>query len=112
MSDDRLPTALWVDGHLKTLQIRAVPYYIWNTGERNSGVVLVKINALNGWCVLLIQQRNLEGVMGWMHALGKEEVEEREADEYIRRAIARDPDLWAIEIEDRDKQNPFDGDIF
>jgi hypothetical protein len=48
-----------------------------------------------------------------MHALkpkaGKEEIAESEIDAYIRRSIERDPDVWAIEIEDKEMSNPFGG---
>lgn len=112
MSDDRLPTKLWVDAHLKILTMAGTPYYIHNTGNYASGIVLVKINGLGEGCRLLQQQRNLEGEMGWMALFKGEPVAETEADEYIRRAIDRDPDLWVIEIEDREMNNPFEGKIF
>lgn len=113
MSDDRLPTSLWVDAHLAQLSARGIPYYILNKGPEDSGIVLLKLFApAERECCLLIQQRNFEGVMGWMHALGQNSVEERKADEYIARAIVRDPDLWVIEIEDAQMHNPFEGKIF
>lgn len=107
----RLPVHLWVEAQLKPLNDRGIFYYIQHRGEQNTGTVLLKINGLSGQCSLLIQQRDLNGKLGWMHALRKERVEERDADQYIQRAISRDPDLWVIEIEDRDMNNPFEGDI-
>lgn len=107
----RLPVHFWIDAQLKPLNDRGIFYYIAQKGERNSGIVLLKLNGLNGSCSLLIQQRNIDGKMGWMHAMGKELVEERDADQYIQRSISRDPDLWVIEIEDREMKNPFEGKI-
>ena len=46
--------------------------------------------------------------MGWVNALDKESLEERAADEYIQRSKARDPDLWVIEIEQDNLDNPFE----
>ena len=112
MSDDRLPTALYVDAHLAQLTAQGIPYYILNKGPEASGIVMLKLFAPGKSCQLLIQQRDFEGVMGWMHALGSENVEERDADAYITRAIGRDPDLWVIEIEDAQMRNPFEGKVF
>lgn len=65
------------------------------------GIVLQKISDMSGKCRLLIQQRDLDGKLTWVNALDCEIAEEREADSYIKRATARDPDLWVVEIEDR-----------
>ncbi|MBU0859200.1 MAG: DUF1491 family protein, partial [Alphaproteobacteria bacterium] len=37
---------------------------------------------------------------------------EGEVDAYITRAVNMDPDLWVIEVEDREKRNPFEGKVF
>lgn len=112
MSDDRLPTKLWIDAHLKVLTDTGKTYYIHNTGNHASGMVLIKINGLGEGCKVLQQQRNLDGEMGWMASFKGEIVAEKEADDYIQRAVDRDPDLWVIEIEDREMSNPFEGKEF
>ncbi len=107
----RLPVYIWIEAQLKPLNDKGVFFYIHQRGEQNSGTILLKLNGLEGQCRMLVQQRNLDGEMGWMDAIGKELVEELQADQYIQRAITRDPDLWAIEIEDREMKNPFEGDM-
>lgn len=110
-SSDRLPVHLWIDAQLKPLNDKGIFYYIHQRGEKNTGTILLKLNNLEGVCGMLIQQRDFDGNLGWMNAMKKEQVEEADADAYIQRAISRDPDLWVIEIEDRDMQNPFEGNI-
>lgn len=112
MTDDRLPTALWVDAHLHALTLQGTPYYIVNKGAYAAGTVMVKIVAVGEGCKLLQQQRDLNGLLGWLGLFKGETVAESEADAYIRRAVGRDPDLWVIEVEDRSLANPFEGKIF
>ncbi len=112
MSDDRIPTAVWIDAHLRKLQSEGKSCYIVNKGAYASGTVLLKINTLGQGCLMLQQQRHPDGDLGWMKLMKGQMVPEGEADEYIRRAVDRDPDLWAVEIEDREGFNPFEGRIF
>ncbi len=115
MTDDFLPTALWVESHIAQCQSACIPVYVINKGAHSGATVLLKINGLGNGCHILTQVRNSENNLCWMHALGnslgKEEIAESEIDAYIRRSIERDPDVWAIEIEDKEMKNPFGGDI-
>ncbi|MCB9984053.1 MAG: DUF1491 family protein [Rhodospirillales bacterium] len=109
MVDDRLPTGLWVDAVLTPLNGRGIFYYITQKGNHASGLILLKLNGLKGRARLLTQQRDfLDDKLVWAAALDEETVSETAADEYIARAIARDPDLWALEIEDEAMENPFE----
>jgi len=112
MDEGRLPTSLYVDAILKQCEIDFIPYYILQKGELSSGVVLAKLNRLDGTVALRIQQRDfMTGKLGWGDALNDAEIEERKADEYIERSKLRDPDLWVIEFESRDLINPFEKDL-
>lgn len=110
--EDRLPTALWIDAHLRKLNASGQMYYVVNKGAYASGTVLIKVTNTQEGCFVYQQQRNLEGEMGWMTLFRGKAVEEKDADDYIRRAIDRDPDLWVIEVEGPRAENPFDGPVF
>lgn len=109
MMDETLPTATWVQAGLALCSGRGVPAAVLNKGDPHTGVVLVKIATLDGFCRLLTQQRDLTGRLRWVDALpDQDRPSDADADSYMRRAHHRDPDLWMIEIEDRHARNPFD----
>ena len=102
MTDARLPTSLWVEAHVRQCSTEGVPVYVARRGDGSSGTVLLKLNQLEQGCRVLTQMRDMEGRLGWLSALGKDLVAEEDADAYLARAAARDPDLWVVEIEDRE----------
>lgn len=99
--ETRIPVHLWVEAEIRRLSVEGFGVYVTARGDKTGGIVLQKISNLQGQCRLLIQQRDLNGKLGWVNALADEIVEENTADSYIQRASSRDPDLWVIEIEDR-----------
>jgi hypothetical protein len=60
---------------------------------------------------MLSQSRDLDGALAWLPAKGGEVLAEAEADAYIARAVQRDPDLWVVDIEDREGRHPFEGKV-
>lgn len=113
MDDGQLPTQLWIDAHLRTFTQKGGFYTIINKGAYARGTVMLKLFAPGRGVMVLQQQRDLaSGAMGWLALFSGEAVAEDKADEYIQKAVGRDPDLWVIEIEDREFRNPFEGKIF
>ncbi len=106
---DRIPTHIWLEAKMRELSAQGIGVYVANRGDRMGGLVLLKISDMAGHCRLLTQQRNPDGVLAWMPALRDEITDEKSADDYIARAVNRDPDLWVIEVEDREMKNPFNG---
>lgn len=77
------------------------PVYIVKKGDISSGTVIQKISNMAGDCKLMGQQRDLLGKLVWINLLQDDIVPEPEADTYIKKSILRDPDVWVIEIEDK-----------
>ena len=111
IAQDDLPTGLWVEAQCAKLSAQAIPYYITQKGNHGSGVVMLKLLGQGANCNLLMQQRNLDGNMEWIHALNEETIAESKADAYIKTSITRDPDLWVIEIENIDADTLFNMEI-
>jgi len=105
----RIPTELWIKAHLRRLAVRGVPAVVARRGDAHGGMVILKVNRLDLGCHVLTQTRDLDGALCWLSALDGRLVAESEADAYIARQTARDPDLWVVEVETRDGDHGFEG---
>lgn len=112
MDDARLPTDVWVMAHVRRCNDEGIPAIVARKGEAKDGTLVLKLNRLEGGCRVLSQARDIDGALGWLAAFDGEWVPETEADAYIARTTARDPDLWVVEIEHRDGWHPFEGEVF
>ncbi len=104
----RIPTHLWVEAKIRELSAQAIGVYVTHHGEKMGGMVLLKLSNMAGECKLLTQQRDLDGLLGWVNVFQDEIIEEKKADEYIGRSINRDPDQWVIEVEEQKMKNLFE----
>lgn len=113
MADDgRIPAELWVAAQLKACHAQNMPAFLSRRGAAMGGIVLVKVaDPVARQARIYTQSRDFEGNSGWLAAFEGECVDEREADAYIGRAVARDPDLWVLEVENRGSVMPFEGKI-
>jgi hypothetical protein len=108
--DGRLPTGLWVSAHLRQGNAAGIPMMVVRKGDPGRGTVLLKINCLDGRCWVLTQIRH-RGRLAWSRGTGPAAVSEAEADRYVERQLGFDPDLWVIEIEDRQGRTWFEGEV-
>ncbi len=88
-----------------------IPVTVARRGDEDAGVILLKLNRGDLGFEVLAQIRSAGGELAWQRATGPAPVPETDADAYIARAVNRDPDLWVVEIEDRDARPLFPGAI-
>jgi GMP synthase (glutamine-hydrolysing) len=111
MTEPRLKTALWVKACVRQGDIDGIAVTIVRKGDPDGGSVLVKLNRFEQGCMVLAETRDSTGARAWIQGTGASVVEEAVADAYIARNRKIDPDLWVIEVEDRDGRLPFEAKI-
>jgi hypothetical protein len=110
MEDDRLPTHLWVKAHIRSADQQGVPMMVVRKGDPSRGTVILKLNRLDRTFTVLVQAREGEALV-WSRGTGPDPVPEADADAYIVRQTRYDPDVWVIEVEDRQGRHWFEGTI-
>jgi hypothetical protein len=98
----RLRAGIWVRALIRRAETAGAAAYVARKGDETAGVVLVKVSTLDGLARVLSPSTGLDGGRLWLRATGAAPVVEAEAEAYIARQLKYDPDLWVIEIEDRD----------
>ncbi len=107
----RLKTNLVVQAAVRLCALRAVPIAVTRRGDADAGTILVKLNRKDLGFAVLAQTRGKNGESAWIRATGEALVDEQTADAYIARQLKRDPDLWVVEIEDREGRPVFAGPV-
>ncbi|EKE44078.1 hypothetical protein OCGS_1594 [Oceaniovalibus guishaninsula JLT2003] len=102
----RLTADFWVGAYLRRLAAEGIPAFVVARGDATAGAVLVKCATLDGQA--RAYQRSFDMMTGarvWMELLAGTDAE-------VDRAIAgqrrTDPDLWVIEVEDREGRHMLD----
>ena len=74
--------------------------YLLRRGAEEAGAVFLKLNRLNGALTVLSPARRGEERV-WTRPLG-DAADEARCAEYLTKQIRFDPDIWIVEIEDRE----------
>ncbi len=96
-----LSTDIWVAALIRRAELGGAFAVVAKKGDARAGSVLVKaLNRGDGTTRLYSEATRGDGERIWMRpALSDQEAE---LDRYIERARRIDPDLWVVEIEDRE----------
>ncbi len=94
----RLTADFWVRAYLARLRLADIPAYVTSHGDGTAGAVVVKVNRLDGTAAALARSWDATGARTWTPLADGPEAE---VDAALARQRRYDPDLWIIELEDR-----------
>jgi hypothetical protein len=95
-----LATDIWVGALIRRAEQGGGFAVVVRKGDVRAGAVLVKVlNTADRSSRLYAEATRLDGERVWMQPANS--TVEQDLDSYIERAVRIDPDLWVIEIEDR-----------
>ncbi len=102
----RLTAEFWVQAYLARLRLMDIPAFVTAHGDDTAGAVLVKLNTLDGQACAFHRTYDLmSGDRRWDELAKGGEFD---VDHSIRRQQEFDPDLWVIEVEDRQGRHLLD----
>ena len=108
----RLKAELWVKAYLRQCSGHGIFGAVVRRGDEDAGAVYVKVNYLDGRVALYgpapAGMAGTDSVRAWTACLPDITVPEADADEYLSRQLSFDPDIWVVEIEDREGRHFMD----
>jgi hypothetical protein len=97
----RLKAGIFVRALIRRAEVAGAQAFVVRKGSEEAGAVFLKIARLDGTSLVLSQARRGEGELVWVKPLG-EAVDDAKAAVYFEKQMKFDPDLWIVEIEDRE----------
>ena len=97
----RLKSGFYVRAIIRRAEAAGAQAYVVKKGAEEAGAIFLKVSRLDGSCTVLNQVTAGEGERMWARPLG-ESCEEARASTYFEKQKKFDPDLWIVEIEDRE----------
>ncbi len=111
----RLRSDIWVAAYLRRCGVEGANAVLRRRGAAEAGAIFIKIDRLDGAAALygpaphsaaMAPGRGVERMFARAHK--PEWISSLEADQRLDREIAFDPDLWIVEVEDREGRIWFD----
>jgi hypothetical protein len=97
----RLKAGIFVRALLRRAQVQGASAFVVRSGAEDAGAIILVVAKLDGTVLVLNQVRDAKGELAWAQPLGGWTDEARAAG-WCDRQVKFDPDLWIVEIEDRE----------
>ena len=102
----RLTSQLWVQSYLNRLRLKEIPAFVSLKGDLTAGSIFVKINTLDGNAKAFHKSFELaRSIRCWVVLCEGYEVD---VDKRLEQEKQYDPDIWIIEVEDKQGRNLLD----
>jgi hypothetical protein len=102
----RLRADIWVAAYIRRCEVEGAYAVLRRRGAAEAGAIFVKLDRLDGRAALFapapqseLAEQGIERL--WRRAHSQEWIEPGEVERRLSREIDFDPDLWIIEVEDR-----------
>ena len=115
MTEPRLKTEIRIAAQVRRAQSAGAFALVARRGDPDAGAVAVKVYLGAGRARAMVQSRDLDGRAVWRDPLAggagfdeapegdqPRDYQEAEVDAWLAKETAIDPDLWIVEIEDRE----------
>ncbi|MGJ8587209.1 MAG: DUF1491 family protein [Yoonia sp.] len=102
----KLTADIWVSAYLTRLRLSEIPAFVVQRGDSTAGAVLIKLNTLDGKSSCY--QRSFDLMTGERKWMVLVEGDEADVDASIVKQRGFDPDLWVIEVEDKQGRHLLD----
>jgi hypothetical protein len=97
----RLKAGIFVRALIRRVQVAGASAFVVRSGSEEAGAIILKIAKLDGTCLVLNQARDGRGQLVWAQPLGGW-TDEAKAGTWCDKQVKFDPDVWILEIEDRE----------
>ncbi len=108
----RIKAEIWAKAYIRRCSSNDAAAVMVRRGHSDGGAIFIKINYLDGTvCLYGPAPAGMDASSNdryWMRALGKDTVSDVDADSYLQRQVEFDPDIWIIEVEDREGRHFLD----
>lgn len=102
----KLTADIWVSAYLTRLRLSEIPAFVVQKGDATAGAVLIKLNTLDGRACCY--QRSFDLMTGDRKWVVLSDGPEPDVDGSIAKQRGFDPDLWVIEVEDKQGRHLLD----
>jgi len=108
----RVKSEIWVHSYLRVLSGQGLPGYVVRRGDADAGAIFIRLNRLDGTSVVFgpapAGYVQLDGGRGWVPMTDINGQLDDDIEQYLRQEISFDPDIWIVEVEDRQGRHCLD----
>ncbi len=105
----RLTSKFWVDAYLTRLRLLDIPVFVVAKGDETAGNIMVKLNTLDGKAEAFQRSYDRDGARIWVILCAGDDAE---VEASLARQRGFDPDIWIIEVEDKQGRHLLDAPGF